>query len=128
MIIKRKLLTAVLSSLLFSIVFMVPDGLNMNGFLNLYYMNFIFVITYGVITSYISDWISEKFITKTSTRELVSLLLHCLFGSVFFLLSLISAVIFFITDRLLRKVNIKWSVVVTALLIVIVVFILGLTL
>ena len=54
-ILKRKILTAILSSLLFALVFLVLGGFEVNRFfnlyLNLYFLNFMFVITYGVIAS-----------------------------------------------------------------------------
>ena len=63
-ILKRKILTAILSSLLFALIFSVLGGFEVNRFfnlyLNLYYLNFMIVITYGVIASFFSDWLSRK--------------------------------------------------------------------
>ncbi|WP_449536254.1 hypothetical protein [Ferdinandcohnia sp. Marseille-Q9671] len=124
-IIRRKILTAIISSLLVVLIFMIPGESNLNGFANLYYLNFIIVVSYGVIGSIISDWVSKKMFSATTAREITSFLFHCLFGSVFLVLSLVSAISFFIVDRLLSKVKLKWWIVnVTVLLVVLVFFIL----
>ena len=124
-LLKRKILSAIFSSLLFAFIFSYSD-FEMNGFLNLYYLNFIFVITYGLLASIVSDWLGKKvFPTLTYGREMFSLVLHCLFGLVFFLLSLVSAIIFFIVDRSLRKVEIKWWMVIVSLSVVLIVFIIN---
>lgn len=82
-----------------------------------------FVITYGIITSSFSDWISRKLSKRAYTREITSFLFHCLFGSILAVLSLVSAILFFIVDRLLKKVEIGWISVIIALSIVVLVFI-----
>ena len=64
-ILKRKILTAILSSLLFALIFSAFGGFEVNGFFNLYYLNFMIVITYGVIASFFSDWISRKIVNRT---------------------------------------------------------------
>ncbi len=76
-IIRRKILTAIISSLIVAIIFMVPGGFNLNGFANLYYLNLMIVISYGVITSILSDWMSKKMFTSTYSREISSFLFHC---------------------------------------------------
>ncbi|WP_195891923.1 hypothetical protein [Neobacillus dielmonensis] len=120
--VRRKILAAILSSLLFAVIFSVPGGFEMNSFANLYYLNLMFVVSYGVITSLISDWVSKKTFQSTYSREICSFLLHCLFGSVFLILSLASAISFFIIDRLLTKVKVKWWTVCLALFLVIFLF------
>ncbi|WP_186577015.1 hypothetical protein [Aquibacillus kalidii] len=122
-IVKRKLLTAVLSSLLFAIFILAPNDLELNGFLNVYYINFMFAVTYGVIASIVSDWLSNKASSSIYTREIIAFSLHCFFGLIFLLMSLVAAICFFIIDRVLRKLELKWRTVVIALLLVIVVFI-----
>lgn len=122
-IFKRKLLTAILSSLITALIFSTIGGFDWNAFFNLYYLNVMIVGTYGVLTSIFSDWLSRKLAKKANTRELVSFLFHCLFGSIFHILSLISAILFFIVDRLLRKVKIGWLSVSIAVFIVVLVFI-----
>jgi hypothetical protein len=116
-ILQRKLLTAILTSMLFAVIFSLPDGFEVNLFLNLYYLDLMFAITYGVIVSFASDWLCGKFISSTYAREIVSFLLHCLFGSVLLVFSLVTAVIFFILDRLLKKAEISWWIVIIALII-----------
>ena len=122
-ILKRKLLTAIFSSLLFALIFSTFGGFEGGAFLNLYYLNLMLVITYGVITSIFSDWLSVKLVNSRYTREIVSFLFHCFFGCILLVLSLISAILFFIVDRLLSKVKIGWLSVIIALLIVVFAFI-----
>ncbi|MEK5442427.1 hypothetical protein [Fredinandcohnia sp. FSL W7-1320] len=124
-ILKRKILTAIISSLIVALIFMVPGGFNLNGFAGLYYLNLMIVITYGVITSIISDWMSKKMFTSTYSREICSFLFHCFFGLVFLVLSLVSAISFYIVDRLLTRVEIKWWTVILALFIVLLLFFIG---
>ncbi|WP_176400105.1 hypothetical protein [Ureibacillus sinduriensis] len=125
MIIKRKILTAILSSLLFAMIFSLPD-FEWNGFLNLYYLNVMLVLTYGVAASIFSDWISNKVLPElTYGREIISFVLHCFFGLVFFVFSLVSAITFYVTDRVLRKIEIKWWAVILSFLIVLVIFIIN---
>ncbi|WP_175578195.1 hypothetical protein [Bacillus massilinigeriensis] len=122
---RRKILAAVISSLFFAFIFSIPGGLEMNSFAILYYLNFMFVVSYGVITSLFSDWLSKRIFTSTYSREISSFLFHCLFGSVLKVLSLASAISFFIIDRLLIRVKIKWWTVNLLLLIVILIFFIG---
>ncbi|MCH1625309.1 hypothetical protein [Fredinandcohnia quinoae] len=124
-ILKRKIVTAILSCFLFAIIFSIPNVFDLNLFLNLFYMSFILVITYGVITSSISDWISNKIFTSTYAREITSFVFHCFFGLVFLLFSLAAAILFFVVDRLLKKVKIRWWVVLIGLLVVALVFIIN---
>ncbi|MFJ7408246.1 hypothetical protein [Lysinibacillus sp. NPDC097868] len=113
--------------MLFALIFSVIGGFEKNRFLNLYfnlyYLNFIFVSTYGVIVSYFSDWLSRKITKRTYTCEIISFLLHCSFGAIFQIFGLVSAISFFILDRLLGKVKIGWLSGVIALSIVVLVFI-----
>lgn len=122
MVVKRKLLTSILSSLLFAFIFSMIGEFNANAFLNLFYVNIIFVTTYGVMTSIFSDWVSTKVAKGTYTREIISFLFHCLFGMILFLLSLGSAISFFMVDRLLKKVKIGWLSIIIGFSIVILVF------
>ena len=122
-ILKRKILTAILSSLLFALIFSVLGGLEMNRFFNLYYLNFMIVITYGVIASFFSDWLSRAISKRAYTREITSFLIHCCCGAVLQVSGLGSAILFFIIDRLLGRVKIGWLSVIIALLIVVLVFI-----
>lgn len=124
-IFQRKILAAILSSLLLSFIFSIPNGFDLNGFLNLYYIDFMFVGTYGIIASIISDWISKKLFSTTNAQEIASFLLHCFFGLIFIVFSLVTAVVFFIVDRCLKRVEVKWRTVGIALSIVAIVFILN---
>ena len=122
-IIKRKIITAVVSSLVFSLIFSIPEGFEGDLFYNLYYMNFMIVSTYGVMTSIFSDWFIRKLSKKGIIREIASFLFHIGFGSVLQVFGLISAISFFIVDRLLIRVKIGWMSVIIALLIVVLAFI-----
>jgi len=113
--------------LLFALIFSLPGGFEedryLNLYLNLYYLNLMVVITYGVIASFFSDWLSRKISQRTYTREITSFLIHCCCGAVLLVSGLGSAILFFIIDRLLGKVKIGWLAVIIALLIVVLVFI-----
>lgn len=126
-ILKRKILTAILSSFFFALIFSVVGGFEANRFFNLYfnlyYLNFIIVITYGVLASFFSDWLSRKIAKGVYTSEIISFLLHCGCGAVLLVFGLGSAILFFIVDRLLGRVKIGWLSVFIALLIVVLVFV-----
>jgi hypothetical protein len=126
-ILKRKILTAILSSMLFALIFSVIGGFEVNRFFNLYfnlyYLNFIIVITYGVLASFFSDWLSRKIAKGAYTCEIISFLLHCGCGAVLQVFGLGSAILFFIFDRLLGRVRIGRLSVIIALSIVVLVFI-----
>ena len=122
-ILKRKILTAILSSLLLGLIISAFDGsFDVNAIMGLYYLNFMFAITYGVITSSISDWVSKEIFKKTAAREIAAFVFHCGFGLAFTVLGLFSAITFFIMDRLLVKVKIEWLAVIMALITVVLVF------
>ena len=118
-VLKRKILAAILSSLLFALIISEFDSLD--AIIAFYYLNIMFAITYGVITSSVSDWVSKQIFKKTSTREIASFVFHCGFGLALMVLGLISAITFFIIDRLLRKVQIEWLAVIMAFIIVVLV-------
>lgn len=118
-IIKRKIVTAILSSLLFALIFSVAGGFEANRFFNLfsnlYYLNLLIVIIYGVLASCLSDWISRKVAKGGTAPEIISFLLHCCFGAVFQVFGLVSAILFFIIDRLLRRGRVGWLPVIISL-------------
>ncbi|URM32645.1 hypothetical protein LLY41_20285 [Cytobacillus firmus] len=70
------------------------------------------ILVYGTVTSLISDYIAI-FISNKTNRKLefyISLFLHLLFGLILLGLSLAAAVLFFVTDNLLRRKQIGgWS-------------------
>ena len=109
--------------MLFALIFSAFGGFKVNGFFNLYYLNFIIVITYGVIASFFSDRLSRKIVKGTHTREIISFSLHCGCGAILKVFGLSSAILFFIIDHLLEKVKIGWLSVIIALSIVVLVFI-----
>ena len=126
-ILQRKILAAILSCLLYALITVFIWGFSKNLFLNTYFINFIFVITYGIMTSFISDWLSRRISKKMYVREISSFAFHCFFGMIFIFLSLGPAIVFFIVDRLLIKAKIGWLSVIIALLIVVLLFIISIT-
>ncbi|MEK5064453.1 hypothetical protein [Cytobacillus sp. FSL R5-0596] len=125
-ILKRKILTAILSSFLFALAFSNIGGFEedrfVNLFLNLFYLNLMLAITYGVIASVFSDWLSRVIANKALAREIASFIIHCCCGAVLQVFGLGSAVLFFIIDRLLSRMKIGWLSVIIAILIVVLVF------
>jgi hypothetical protein len=113
--------------LFFAFIFSVLGGFEVSRFfnlyLNLYYLNFMFVITYGVIASIFSDWLSRVISKRAYTREITSFIIHCCCGAVLQVFGFGSAILFFIIDRLLGRVKIGWLSVIIALLMVVLVFI-----
>ncbi|MBO0960892.1 hypothetical protein J1P26_14405 [Neobacillus sp. MM2021_6] len=66
------------------------------------------ILIYGVITSIISDKVGEFISIKTKVKKaeiIVSVVLHMVFGLILFWLSLGASVLFFITDRIMRRLN-----------------------
>ena len=82
-----------------------------------------FAITYGVIVSIFSDWFSRKLSKRAYIREIISFIIHCCGGVLFLFPGLVSAILFFIVDRLLKKVKIGWLTVIIASLMVVLVFV-----
>ncbi|WP_455676083.1 hypothetical protein [Pradoshia sp.] len=121
--VKRKIAAAIVSSLLFALIISIPEGFDVNLLANLYYLNLMIVMIYGVATSMCSDWISRKVAKRTYIREIISFLFHCLFGAILVVLGLFSAILFFLVDRILIKMKFGWLSVMIALLIVMLVFI-----
>lgn len=60
------------------------------------------ILTYGVVTSWFSDWVAKRF-SSERIQSFTSLALHILFGLVLSWLSLLAAVLFFLIDR--RLIN-----------------------
>lgn len=78
------------------------------------------ILIYGVITSMISDKIGDFIAIKTQEKKaelIVSGVLHMVFGLILFWLSLGAAMLFFITDRIMRRRNqpYKWSETIKSL-------------
>lgn len=105
---RRKVLAAIISSLLFAIIFSFIGGFDRNGFYNLLYLNMTIALTYGIIGSFLSDWLCKKFSEKESIQQITTFLLHCGFGVLFQFLGLCSAILFYLIDRALKKYNIGW--------------------
>ena len=123
-ILKRKIVVAILSSLLGALILSLPD-LELNLILNLLFLNILFVLTYGVIASLFSDWVSKKAFKSIYGSEITSFILHCFFGGLFGVLSLFPAILFFVIDRLLRKVKINWWTVIILFILIGILFIIG---
>ncbi|WP_068674214.1 hypothetical protein [Oceanobacillus sp. Castelsardo] len=66
------------------------------------------ILIYGVLTSIISDKIGEFISGKANnekTEVIISGILHFFFGLILLYYSLVAAILFIITDRILRKNN-----------------------
>ena len=122
-IVKRKLLTAILSSLLFALLFSFRFGFEGDGFYILLYLNLLFLIVYGGFASVFCDWVSTKIAEKKIHSEILSFILHCAAGSIIMGFGLFSGMLFYIVDRLLRKTNIHWAVVLIAILFVVLLYV-----
>ncbi|SET52657.1 hypothetical protein SAMN05421676_105188 [Salinibacillus kushneri] len=66
------------------------------------------ILIYGVLTSIISDKVSQMISTKIENEKseiIISGILHLVFGLILLLYSLGASMLFFITDRVLQKKN-----------------------
>lgn len=64
------------------------------------------ILIYGVITSVISDKVGEFISTKSENKNaelIISGALHMIFGLILLWYSLMAAVLYFITDRILKR-------------------------
>lgn len=109
---RRKILAAIISSLLFATIFSFIGRFDSNGFYNLLYFNMTISLTYGIIASFLSDWLCKKFSEKESIQNITTFLLHCGFGVLFQFLGLCSAILFYLIDRSLKNYNIGWLPVI----------------
>ncbi|WP_214816166.1 hypothetical protein [Exiguobacterium sp. s59] len=79
---------------------------SVSGFLLLFtiYLAYSFpvILTYGVLTSWLSDWLAKRF-NSDRVQWFISFALHILFGLVLSWLSLLAAILFFFIDR--RLIN-----------------------
>ena len=79
---------------------------SVSGFLLLctIYMAYSFpiILTYGVVTSWFSDWVAKR-ISSERIQSITSIVLHILFGLVLSWLSLLAAILFFLIDRRLMN-------------------------
>ena len=87
------------------------------------------ILIYGVIASLISDKASELLLSKTKNEKvqiLISGTLHILFGLILWPYSLGASILFFITDRVLRrkKRSYTWGQAAKSLLIPVTVWLL----
>ncbi|MBH0156317.1 hypothetical protein IHV10_08075 [Fictibacillus sp. 5RED26] len=128
-ILQRKLVAASLSGTIYASIlgFSMPNPFGDESFNSVLsyvfasigiipvYMMYSFpaILIYGVITSVISDKVGEFISTKSENKNaelIISGALHMIFGLILLWYSLMAAVLYFITDRILRKRNkeIKW--------------------
>ncbi|ANC77282.1 hypothetical protein ABE65_010900 [Fictibacillus phosphorivorans] len=135
-ILRRKLVAASISGTIYAIIlgFSIPNPFEDESFdsvLNYVYASigmipvymmysFPAIVTYGVLTSALSEKVGEFISIKSgnSNAELIiSLALHMIFGLILLLFSLGAAVLYFVTDRILkrRNRNIKWYDALTSL-------------
>ncbi|WP_233434901.1 hypothetical protein [Mesobacillus jeotgali] len=141
-ILSRKIVSASISGSLFAILLgivtpnpfgetidTVPGYILLTASATPIYLMYSFpvILTYGVITSIISDELAKLISTKTGNEKselIISGILHVIFGLVLLVYSLIASIIFFITDKVLRKKNkdYKWQHALKSLAIPITVF------
>ncbi|MEK5440961.1 hypothetical protein [Fredinandcohnia sp. FSL W7-1320] len=127
-VLPRKLLTASISGSLFAILFglFFPGsfGSEINSIKEYmwsfsatvpFYLMYSFpvILVYGTVTSVISDFLSGL-ITKNRLKRMepyLSAVFHFLFGFVLQWISLVAAILFFVTDRILgkKKNRYTWS-------------------
>ncbi|MBH0166907.1 hypothetical protein IHV12_18465 [Fictibacillus sp. 7GRE50] len=126
---QRKLVAASLSGTIYAIIlgFSMPNPFGDESFNSVLsyvfasigiipvYMMYSFpaILIYGVITSVISDKVGEFILIKSENKNaelIISGALHMIFGLILLWYSLMAAVLYYITDRILRKRNkeIKW--------------------
>ncbi|WP_229683172.1 hypothetical protein [Virgibacillus oceani] len=124
-VIMRKIISASVSGSLFAILLglIVPNPFgegtsSITDYLSAFIIatpvyliySFPVIFIYGILTSLISDKLSNLIVRKTNNKRIepiISGILHVLFGLVLLLYSLGAAILFFITDRLLQKGNYK---------------------
>ncbi len=121
-IIQRKLVAASLSGTIYAIIlgFSMPNPFGDEsynsvlsyvfasiGIIPVYMMySFPAILIYGVITSVISDKVGEFISTKSENKNaelIISGALHMIFGLILLWYSLMAAVLYFITDRILKR-------------------------
>lgn len=117
-ILNRKILSAIFSSLLAAFIISIPYRFEGDLFFNLLYLNLMFTMTYGVIVSVLGDWVSRQLSEKLYIREIISFLFHFCGGLPINGIGLLPAILFFIVDRLLKKAKIGCLPVIIALLII----------
>ncbi|WP_226669843.1 hypothetical protein [Metabacillus litoralis] len=126
-IISRKIISASVSGSMFAILLglIVPNpfGGTISSIPNylfevvlttpLYLMySFPAILIYGVLTSVISDRVSQFISTKVKNGKseiIFSGILHALFGLILLFYSLGASILFFITDRVLQRINIDYK-------------------
>lgn len=122
----RKIIAASISGPIFAILFglFIPDPTSLPDNSIWQYLSsviitipaylmysFLFILIYGGMTSLLSEIISRRITKHQKAEFIVSGVLHLAFGSVFFLifnpyagiLSLVAALLFFVTDRYLQN-------------------------
>ncbi len=122
-IISRKIISASVSGSMFAILLglilpnpfgktisSIPDYLLAVALTTPIYLMYSFpvILIYGVLTSIISDKVSQFISTKIKNEKseiIISGVLHTVFGLILLLYSLGASLLFFITDRVLQKKN-----------------------
>lgn len=71
------------------------------------------ILLYGGMTSILSDRASERIARKTGNAKLeilIASMFHILFGLILLFHSLVAALLFFVTDRLLKRRNNSYTI------------------
>lgn len=122
-ILKRKLLTAVLSSLIIALAFSLLEGFEIIGFLGLLVICLIITLFFGALYSFCIDWFFTKILKNKYIREIVIIFFYFIGGAGFPLYGVYASLCFYIVDRLLLKVKISWLAVILALAASLIIFI-----
>lgn len=79
--------------------------------------SFPIILTYGVVTSWFSDWVAKR-ISSERIQSITSIVLHILFGLVLSWLSLLAAILFFLIDhRLMNRMTLTKRAAIKSLFI-----------
>ncbi|MBQ0138030.1 MAG: hypothetical protein KBT36_01935 [Kurthia sp.] len=121
-IIRRKIIAAIVSSLFIALLTLF-DGYSENLFFNSLFLNLLVAIVFGVLLSFCIDWFCGRVFKTIYLREGVSFVLHTCAGLAFMGIGALSAMLFFLVDRLLKPLKISWLAVIIALVMVAILFI-----
>ncbi|GGE56041.1 hypothetical protein [Priestia taiwanensis] len=138
----RKIIAASISGPLFAIILAMIEPYGENAFRSVsnyisavadatvIYMWYSFpvILVYGVSTSLLSDKIGEVYVRRRKGKEeVISFIMHIIFGLVLFVFSLGASILFFITDRLLkrREKEYGWAISMISLVLPILTFFLA---
>lgn len=104
---RQKILAGMISSTLVVLWFM-GEHPTWDDFCVGYTVTSAIVLTYGLFASFASDWLSGLLTKNRLGKHIISGFLHCAAGMLLWFLGAIAAVTFFIIDRILMFIPLKW--------------------